>query len=124
VFAPSGAHATPLDATIVADCIDIGMAHFTDADVSRIARLARIALTGEEITATASQLAGVFTLIETMLAVDTTGVEPLTTPLAAIAAFPLRLRDDAVSDVDRREAFQAQAPSIEDGLYLVPKVIE
>jgi aspartyl-tRNA(Asn)/glutamyl-tRNA(Gln) amidotransferase subunit C len=100
------------------------MAHFTDADVSRIARLARIALTSEETTATAAQLAGVFTLIETMLAVDTSGVEPLTTPLAAIAAFPLRLRDDAVTDADRREDFQASAPSIEGGLYLVPKVIE
>jgi aspartyl-tRNA(Asn)/glutamyl-tRNA(Gln) amidotransferase subunit C len=100
------------------------MATFTDADVSRIARLARIALTGDETTATASQLAGVFTLIETMLAVDTAGVEPLTTPLAAIAGFPLRLRDDVVTDADRRAAFQASAPSIEDGLYLVPKVIE
>ena len=100
------------------------MATFTDADVSRIARLARIALTAEETSATATQLAGVFDLIETMLAVDTTDVEPLTTPLAAIAAFPLRLRDDAVTEVDRRDAFQAPAPSIDDGLYLVPKVIE
>ncbi len=100
------------------------MATFTDADVTRIARLARIALTADETAATARQLAGIFTLIETMLAVDTDGIEPLTTPLAAIAAFPLRLRDDVVTDGDRRVAFQATAPSTEDGLYLVPKVIE
>jgi aspartyl-tRNA(Asn)/glutamyl-tRNA(Gln) amidotransferase subunit C len=100
------------------------MATFTDADVTRIARLARIALTADETAATAAQLARVFTLIETMQAVDTTGVAPLTTPLAALAAFPLRLRDDDVTDTDRRDAFQATAPSTEDGLYLVPKVIE
>jgi aspartyl-tRNA(Asn)/glutamyl-tRNA(Gln) amidotransferase subunit C len=100
------------------------MATFTDADVTRIAKLARIALTADETAATAKQLAGVFTLIETMLAVDTDDVEPLTTPLAAIAAFPLRLRDDAITETDRRADFQAVAPSVEDGLYLVPKVID
>jgi aspartyl-tRNA(Asn)/glutamyl-tRNA(Gln) amidotransferase subunit C len=100
------------------------MATFTDADVTRIAKLARIALTAGETATTAKQLAGVFTLIETMLAVDTDGIEPLTTPLAAIAAFPLRLRDDAVTETDRRADFQAVAPSVEDGLYLVPKVID
>jgi aspartyl-tRNA(Asn)/glutamyl-tRNA(Gln) amidotransferase subunit C len=100
------------------------MNHFSDADVTRIARLARIALTPEETTATARQLDGVFALIETMQAVDTDGIAPLTTPLAAIAAVELRLRDDAVTESDRRAAFQAPAPSIEDGLYLVPKVIE
>ena len=97
---------------------------FTPADVTRIAKLARIALTDAETVATAAQLDHVFALIETMRAIDTTGVEPLTTPLAAIAAFPLRLRDDAVTEVDRRADFQQAAPSTEDGLYLVPKVIE
>ena len=97
---------------------------FTAADVARIAKLARIALTESETAATADQLAGIFTLIETMQAVDTDGIEPLTTPLAAVGAFPLRLRDDEVTDDDRRAAFQAPAPSVEDGLYLVPKVIE
>jgi aspartyl-tRNA(Asn)/glutamyl-tRNA(Gln) amidotransferase subunit C len=100
------------------------MPQFTDADVTRIARLARIALTPEETTASARQLDGVFALIETMQAVDTTGVAPLTTPLAAIAEVGLRLRDDAVTETDRRAAFQEPAPSVEDGLYLVPKVIE
>ncbi len=97
---------------------------FTHADVSRIAQLARIALTDAETAATAVQLAGIFALIETMQAVDTEGIEPLTTPLAAISAFPLRLRDDAVTAGEQRDAFQQPAPSVEDGLYLVPKVIE
>lgn len=103
---------------------DTMAATFTDADVTRIARLARIALSPEETAATARQLEGVFALIETMLAVDTDGVEPLTTPLALQGDVSLRLRDDAVTETDRRAAFQAPAPSVEDGLYLVPKVIE
>ena len=100
------------------------MTTFTHADVTRIAKLARIALTDAETAATAQQLAGVFALIETMQAVDTEGIEPLTTPLAALGAFPLRLRDDAVTAGEQRAAFQQPAPSTEDGLYLVPKVIE
>ena len=97
---------------------------FTHADVVRIARLARIALTDAEIDATAVQLSGVFALIETLQAVDTRGVEPLTTPLAALHPFPLRLRDDVVTEDDRRDAFQQASPSVDGGLYLVPKVIE
>ncbi len=97
---------------------------FTHADVSRIAQLARIALTDAETAAIALQLSGVFALIETMRAVDTAGVAPLTTPLAAIGEFSLRLRDDVVTESDRRDDFQKPAPSVEDGLYLVPKVIE
>lgn len=99
-------------------------ASFKQTDVTRIAKLARIALTPAEVDATTEQLGRILALIQTMQAVDTTGVEPLTTPLAALGAFPLRLREDAVTDEDRREAFQQPAPSIEDGLYLVPKVIE
>ena len=98
--------------------------HFTHADVLRIAKLARIALTADETAATAAQLDGIFTLIETMRAVDTDDVDPLTTPLAALGAFPLRLRDDAIDAGEQRDAFQKPAPSVEDGLYLVPKVIE
>ncbi len=99
-------------------------ASFDHHDVTRLAKLARIALTPEEVDATTEQLGRIFALIETMQAVDTTGIEPLTTPLAALGAFPLRLRDDVVTDDDRRAAFQQPAPSVEDGLYLVPKVIE
>ena len=94
------------------------------ADVTRIAHLARIELTATETEATAGQLNEIFALIETMLAVDTDGVEPLTTPLAAIEKVQLRLREDVVTEGDCRDAFQKPAPKVEDGLYLVPKVIE
>jgi aspartyl-tRNA(Asn)/glutamyl-tRNA(Gln) amidotransferase subunit C len=59
-----------------------------------------------------------------MDAVDTAGVEPLYTPLSAIQQVPLRLRDDVVTETDNRNANQRSAPSVEDGLFLVPKVIE
>jgi aspartyl-tRNA(Asn)/glutamyl-tRNA(Gln) amidotransferase subunit C len=51
-------------------------------------------------------------------------VQPLYTPLSAVQQVPLRLRDDVVSETDRREANQRSAPVVEDGLFLVPKVIE
>ena len=89
-------------------------------DVARIAKLARISVTDEEIEAVGSQLNNIFGLIEKMQAVDTTGVEPLYKPQAVAQ----RLRDDVVTETDRREAYQAVAPSAEEGLYLVPKVIE
>ena len=59
-----------------------------------------------------------------MSAVDTSGVEPLYTPLSAIQAVQLRLRDDVVTEGNEREANQRSAPAVEDGLFLVPKVIE
>lgn len=97
---------------------------FSHADVARIALLARIELTADETALAAGQLDRVFALIETMQAMDTEGIAPLTTPLAAIQEVHLRLRDDVVSETDRRAAYQQPAPSVEDGLYLVPKVIE
>ena len=89
-------------------------------DVLRIAKLARLELDAGEAQATLDKLNGIFGLIEKMQAVDTTGVEPLYKPQAVAQ----RLRDDVVTESDRREAYQAVAPSAEDGLYLVPKVIE
>jgi aspartyl-tRNA(Asn)/glutamyl-tRNA(Gln) amidotransferase subunit C len=59
-----------------------------------------------------------------MSAVDTRGVEPLYTPLSALHAVHLRLRQDAVTEGDQRQANQRSAPAVEDGLFLVPKVIE
>ncbi len=82
--------------------------------------LARIELDGDEAARTLDQLNAVFGLIERLQAVDTTGVEPMTHP----QAMALRLRDDAVTETDQRQAYQASAPSVERGLYLVPKVIE
>jgi aspartyl-tRNA(Asn)/glutamyl-tRNA(Gln) amidotransferase subunit C len=96
----------------------------TPDDVSRIAHLARLELRGDEPAAMLAQLNGFFSIVERMSAVDTSGVEPLYTPLSAVQAVELRLRDDVVTEGDAREANQRSAPAVEDGLYLVPKVIE
>jgi aspartyl-tRNA(Asn)/glutamyl-tRNA(Gln) amidotransferase subunit C len=96
----------------------------TPADVSRIAHLARLELQAAESDAMLGQLNGFFRIVEQMSAVDTRGIEPLYTPLAAVHEAALRLRDDVVTEGDRRAAHQASAPAVEDGLYLVPKVIE
>jgi aspartyl-tRNA(Asn)/glutamyl-tRNA(Gln) amidotransferase subunit C len=96
----------------------------TAADVSRIAHLARLELTAAEAESMRSQLNGFFRIVEQMSAVDTRGVEPLYTPLAAVQEAALRLRDDEVTETDERARNQASAPAVEDGLFLVPKVIE
>ncbi|MEO7338225.1 MAG: Asp-tRNA(Asn)/Glu-tRNA(Gln) amidotransferase subunit GatC [Caldimonas sp.] len=95
----------------------------TSDDVSRIAQLARLELQDAERGAMLSQLNGFFRIVEQMGAVDTSGVEPLYTPLSAVAEVTLRLRDDAVTEHDERTQNQRSAPSVEDGLFLVPKVI-
>lgn len=89
-------------------------------DVEKIARLARIAMSGTEIETARAQLSGIFDLIAEMQAVDTTHVEPM----SHAQDVAQRLRDDVVTETDQREAFQAIAPQVEAGLYLVPKVIE
>jgi aspartyl-tRNA(Asn)/glutamyl-tRNA(Gln) amidotransferase subunit C len=96
----------------------------TPDDVSRIAHLARLELTREEQAAMRAQLNGFFRIVEQMSAVDTRGVEPLYTPLAALHEVASRLRDDVVTETDERAQNQASAPAVQDGLYLVPKVIE
>jgi aspartyl-tRNA(Asn)/glutamyl-tRNA(Gln) amidotransferase subunit C len=96
----------------------------TRNDVSRIAELARLELTPAEGEAMLAQLNGFFAIVEKMSAVDTSGVEPLYTPLSAVSDVSLRLRDDVVTEGDEREANQRSAPAVEDGLYLVPRVIE
>lgn len=88
--------------------------------VQRIAHLARIEISESEARTTQSHLNGIFQLIEQMQAVDTKGIEPM----AHAQDLAQRLRADAVTEVDRRAAYQAVAPEIEAGLYLVPKVIE
>ena len=89
-------------------------------DVKRVAHLARIAVDDAEAQAVLSQLNGVFGLIAEMQAVDTRGVVPMSHALDVIQ----RLRVDAVTEADQRALFQSNAPQVEDGLYLVPKVIE
>jgi len=96
----------------------------TIEDVSRIAHLARLELAPAEAEAMLGQLNGFFRIVEQMSAVDTRGVEPLYTPLSAVHAVALRLRDDVVTEPNDREANQASAPALENGLFLVPKVIE
>jgi aspartyl-tRNA(Asn)/glutamyl-tRNA(Gln) amidotransferase subunit C len=93
-------------------------------DVRRIAHLARLELAPAEEAAMLAQLNGFFAIVERMDAVETSGVEPLYTPLAAVQTAALRLREDTVTESDERAANQVSAPAVEDGLYLVPKVIE
>jgi aspartyl-tRNA(Asn)/glutamyl-tRNA(Gln) amidotransferase subunit C len=95
----------------------------TPHDVSRIAQLARLELPPAEQAAMLTQLNDFFGIVEQMSAVDTSGVEPLYTPLSAVQEVTLRLRDDTVSEGDQRDANQRSAPAVEDGLFLVPKVI-
>jgi aspartyl-tRNA(Asn)/glutamyl-tRNA(Gln) amidotransferase subunit C len=89
-------------------------------DVKRIAKLARIRVNEDEAAGYQHQLNGIFGLIEEMQAVDTAGVDPM----SHAQDLAQRLRPDAVTEANRREAFQAIAPQTESGLYLVPKVIE
>ncbi len=96
----------------------------TPQDVSRIAHLARLELSPAEEPQMLAQLNDFFGIVEKMSAVDTSGIEPLYTPLSAVQAVPLRLREDAVTETDERAANQRSAPAVEDGLFLVPKVIE
>ncbi|TFW23262.1 Asp-tRNA(Asn)/Glu-tRNA(Gln) amidotransferase subunit GatC [Massilia arenosa] len=96
----------------------------TLADVKRIANLAQLDMDEAHAETALAELNGIFALAEQMQAVDTTGVEPLSQPLAAIMEMRLRLREDVVTEEDHRADYQKPAPATQDGLYLVPKVIE
>ena len=89
-------------------------------DVERIAHLARIRIAEEDVPGYARNLSDILDFVAQMDAIDTEGVAAMAHPLEASQ----RLRDDAVTETDRREAFQAIAPRVEGGLYLVPKVID
>jgi aspartyl-tRNA(Asn)/glutamyl-tRNA(Gln) amidotransferase subunit C len=88
--------------------------------IHRIAHLARLELAETEAEAMRAQINGILAMVDQMRAVDTTGVAPMSHPQEVTQ----RLRDDTVTEGDQREAFQSIAPAVEDGLYLVPKVIE
>ncbi len=96
----------------------------TPQDVSRIAHLARLQLSAAEEPEMLARLNDFFGIVEQMRAVDTSGVEPLYTPLSAVQEVQLRLREDAVSESDQRTHNQASAPVVEAGLFLVPRVVE
>ena len=96
----------------------------TSSDVRRIAELARLDLGAAEEAQMLEQINSFFRIVEQMSAVDTRGVEPLYTPLAAVSDAHLRLREDVVSEGDERAANQQSAPAVAEGLFLVPRVIE
>ncbi|HEY3539051.1 MAG: Asp-tRNA(Asn)/Glu-tRNA(Gln) amidotransferase subunit GatC [Trinickia sp.] len=96
----------------------------TLTDVKRIAHLARLELPEADAEPTLAQLNEFFGLVEQMQAVDTAGIAPLAHPIEQIEDVALRLRDDVVTETVAREGNQQCAPAVQDGLYLVPKVIE
>ena len=89
-------------------------------DVENIAHLARLAVEEADVSRYATELSNILDLVEQMSRVDTSDVAPMAHPLDATQ----RLRPDAVTEPDQRALFQSIAPQVEDGLYLVPKVIE
>ena len=92
----------------------------SDDQIRRLARLARIALRDEESAPVRERLNGVLALIDEMRQADTAGVEPMSHAQDLVQ----RLRADEAAEKNRREDYQAVAPAVQDGLYLVPKVIE
>jgi aspartyl-tRNA(Asn)/glutamyl-tRNA(Gln) amidotransferase subunit C len=96
----------------------------TPDQLQRIARLARIAVEPDEARIVTDRLNQVLGLIDQLQAVDTGGIEPMSHALDARLEVQQRLRSDEVTEADRRAEFQAVAPAVEQGLYLVPKVIE
>ncbi|TAG81383.1 MAG: Asp-tRNA(Asn)/Glu-tRNA(Gln) amidotransferase subunit GatC [Burkholderiales bacterium] len=89
-------------------------------DIERIAHLARIRVTPDEVGQVQAKLEGIFKLIDDMQSVNTKGVEPMSHGLDMV----LRLRDDAVTEKNDRENLQRNAPQAAEGYFLVPKVIE
>jgi aspartyl-tRNA(Asn)/glutamyl-tRNA(Gln) amidotransferase subunit C len=90
-------------------------------EVEKIAHLARLSLTPAELPVYVESLSRIIALVEQLNAADTTGIEPLAHPLEGQVQ---RLRADVVAETDQHRKFQANAPSVEADLYLVPKVIE
>ena len=89
-------------------------------DVEKIAHLARLAINEQDVSLYAGNLSSILDLVEQMSAVNTDGVAPMAHPMDMTQ----RLREDKVTEVNQREHFQQIAPATENGLYLVPKVIE
>ena len=92
----------------------------TAHDVKKIAHLARLNMSADDIAFYTPQLSNILHFVEQMSSVDTQNIEPLSNPLDLTQ----RMREDVVTETDQRDAFQAIAPKVEAGLYLVPKVIE
>jgi aspartyl-tRNA(Asn)/glutamyl-tRNA(Gln) amidotransferase subunit C len=92
----------------------------TESDVQKIARLARLRVDAGEQAEVAARLDSILGMVGRLQATDTAGVSPMAHPLDAVQP----LRADVVSETDHRAAYQAIAPAVENGLYLVPRVIE
>lgn len=89
-------------------------------EIEKIAELARIRISGAEMGQVTERIAEILEMVDQLQAVDTANVEPMANPLDAIQ----QLRPDVVTERNHRDAFQDIAPAVENGLYLVPKVIE
>ena len=89
-------------------------------EIEKLATLARIAIDDSTINEVSERLGSVLELVDQLQAADTSGVDPMSHPMPATQ----RLREDEVKELNQREALQATAPDTEDGLFLVPKVIE
>jgi aspartyl-tRNA(Asn)/glutamyl-tRNA(Gln) amidotransferase subunit C len=92
----------------------------TLADIQRIAHLARIEIDAKDATEVLGKLTAIFALIDELQSIDTTGI----VPMSHAHDVDLPLRPDTPTEPDRHVTFQAIAPAVEDGLYLVPRVIE
>ena len=94
-------------------------------DIARLSKLAQLDLNDQQAGDALDKLNSIFALVEQMRAVDPTGVAPLSHPIAAWKDdVALRLREDKVTEPNRRDDYQKPAPATQDGLYLVPKVID
>ena len=89
-------------------------------EIEKIAELARIRIADQQIGEVTQRITEILNMVDQLQAVDTSNIEPMANPLDATQ----RLRADEVTEVNRRDAFQAIAPAVENGLYLVPRVIE
>lgn len=92
----------------------------SDIDIRHLSALARLKISEQEAEAVAGDLARIIDMVDQMQAMDTEGVKPLAHPLDADA----RLRPDAASEIIDRDLYQQGAPETENGLYLVPRVVE
>lgn len=97
----------------------------TLSDIARLSKLAQLDLSDQQASDALTKLNDIFALVEQMKAVDTTGIEPLAHPVAAWRNdLAMLLREDRATEPNRRDDYQQPAPMVQDGLYLVPKVIE
>ena len=90
------------------------------SEIQKVAHLARLSIDDSQVEATAGTISNILDLVDQMQNVNTDNVEPMAHPMDATQ----RLREDVVTEPNNREKLQSVAPAVEDGLFLVPKVIE